>query len=70
MLDCKLHNDVKEMMCCVERNMVQNLVVCDFCINTHTHTHTHTHILANNKVSMQKSYGLLLLRQWPFCVGN
>jgi hypothetical protein len=42
--------------------MVLNFVVCDFC--------TVTHILANNKVSMQNSYGLLLSKQWPFFIGN
>ena len=64
MLSHKLNNscNIKEMMCYVERNMVQNLVVCDSCIDTH--------ILANNKVGMQKSYGLLLLRQRPSFVGN
>ena len=38
---------------CVIRSMenknvkkaAKNLVVSDFCINTHTHTHTHTHLL-------------------------
>ncbi len=34
--------------CCDNRqifakNVVNNLVMCENCINTHTHTHTHTH---------------------------
>lgn len=61
MLSHKLNNkySVKSR---IERNMAQDLVVCDFCINTH--------ILAKHKVSVYEYNGLLLLKQRPFFVGN
>mgnify|MGYP007053765653 CR=1 FL=1 len=66
MLGHKLNNScsIKEMMRCVERNMVRNLVVCDFCIKIHTFS------LINNEESMLNGYGLLLSKQRPFVVGN
>ena len=34
------------------KKAAKNLVVSDFCINTHTHTHTHICSYCNNTISM------------------